>query len=357
MPPSSKTSWAQLRVGILAAAALLILFVLVFYITSNKSLFAREERIVTYFDVATGIAKGSPVRLNGLTIGNVSSVGFSGEGTRGRFIRVEMNIASQYLPLIPTDSRASVGSENLLGSRLIDIFKGNAPTAIAPGGELPADTTTELEDLLNQGRTTLGAAELILRRLEGIVAQVELGKGSIGRLLHDEQLYNRLNAIAGEVQKTAHAINDSGGTIGKLIYDDKLYRDLDSLLVRFDAIAASVQAGEGTAGKLMKDPALYDETRQTIASLRKTIDNLNQGKGTAGKLLTDEKLHAELSATVASLNTLLDNLNQGKGSMGQLLVNDQLYENLNGVSMELTGLLKDFRSDPKKFLRIKLGLF
>lgn len=357
MPPSSKTSWAQLRVGILAAAALLILFVLVFYITSSRSLFAREERIVTYFDVATGIAKGSPVRLNGLTIGNVSSVGFSGEGTRGRFIRVEMKIASQYLPLIPTDSRASVGSENLLGSRLIDIFKGSAPTSIAPGGELPADTTTELEDLLNQGRTTLGAAELILRRLEGIVAQVELGKGSIGRLLHDEQLYNRLNAIAGEVQKTAHAINDSGGTIGKLIYDDKLYRDLDSLLVRFDAIAASVQAGEGTAGKLMKDPALYDETRQTIASLRKTIDNLNQGKGTAGKLLTDEKLHAELSATVASLNTLLDNLNQGKGSMGQLLVNDQLYENLNGVSMELTGLLKDFRSDPKKFLRIKLGLF
>jgi phospholipid/cholesterol/gamma-HCH transport system substrate-binding protein len=357
MASPSKKSWAQLRVGILAAVALLILFVLVFYMTSNNSLFAKEERVITFFDVATGIAKGSPVRLNGLTIGNVSSVGFSGEAARGRFIRIEMNIASQYLPLIPTDSRVSVGSENLLGSRLIDISKGSAATAVAPGGELTADTTTELEDLLQQGRTTLGAAELILRRLEGIVAQVELGKGSIGRLLKDEELYNRLNAIAGEVQKTTQAVNDSGGTIGKLIYDDKLYRDLDNLLVRFDAIAESVQKGEGTAGKLMKDPALYDETRQTIASLRTTIDNLNSGKGTAGKLLTDEKLHAELTAAIGSLNALLANLNQGKGTMGQLLVNDQLYENLNGVSMEMTGLLKDFRADPKKFLRIKLGLF
>jgi phospholipid/cholesterol/gamma-HCH transport system substrate-binding protein len=357
MPPPSKTSWAQLRVGILAVAALLLLFVLVFYITSSRSLFAKEERIVAYFDVATGIAKGSPVRLNGLNIGNVSSVGFSGEAARGRFIRVEMTVAAQYLPLIPADSRVSVGSENLLGSRLIDIVKGNAPAPVAPGGELAADTTTELEDLLQQGRTTLGAAELILRRLEAIVSQVELGKGSIGRLLKDDELYNRLNAIAGEVQKSAHAINSSGGTIGKLIYDDKLYQDLDKLLVRFDAIAASVQAGEGTAGKLMKDPALYEETRRTIASLRTTIDNLNAGKGTAGKLLTDEKLHTELTAAVASLNALLNNLNQGKGTMGQLLVNEQLYENLNGVSMELTGLLKDFRADPKKFLRIKLGLF
>jgi phospholipid/cholesterol/gamma-HCH transport system substrate-binding protein len=341
----------------MAAAAMFILFVLVFYMTSNKSLFAREEKVISFFDVAPGIAKGSPVRLNGLTIGNVSSVGFSGDARPGRFIRVEMNIASQYLRLIPTDSKVSVGSENLLGSRLIDIAKGGLPETVAPGGELTADTTTELDDLLQQGRTTLGAAELILRRLEGIVGQVELGQGSIGRLLKDDELYDRLNAIAGEVQKTAQAVNNSGGTIGKLIYDNKLYDDLDSLLTKFDAIAASVQAGEGTAGKLMKDPALYDEARQTIAGLRKTIDNLNSGQGTAGKLLTDEKLHAELTKSMAGLNALLDNLNQGKGTMGQLLVNEQLYENLNGASMEMTGLLKDFRADPKKFLRIKLGLF
>lgn len=357
MAAASKIGWAQLRVGILAAVALLLLFILVFYITSNKSLFAKEQQVVTFLDSAPGIAKGAPVRLNGLTVGNVAAVGFSGEGKPGRFIRIELNVDERYLRLIPKDSKISVGAENLLGSRLIDISKGSSPESVTAGGELAADTTTELEDLLNQGRTTLGAAELILRRLEAIVAQVELGKGSIGRLLKDDELYNRLNSIAGEVQKTTVAINNGQGTIGHLIYDDKLYTDIRSTLARVDSITAGIEKGEGTAGKLLKDPALYDETRRTISALRITVDNLNSGKGTAGKLLTDDQLHTQLRSSLTSLNTLLDNLNQGKGTMGQLLVNEQLYENLNGVSLELTGLLKDFRADPKKFLRIKLGLF
>jgi phospholipid/cholesterol/gamma-HCH transport system substrate-binding protein len=54
---------------------------------------------------------------------------------------------------------------------------------------------------------------------------------------------------------------------------------------------------------------------------------------------------------------LIDKMNSGQGTVGQLLVNPQLYDNLNGTSRELTGLLKDFRANPKKFLRIKLSIF
>ena len=77
----------------------------------------------------------------------------------------------------------------------------------------------------------------------------------------------------------------------------------------------------------------------------------------AGKLLKDEEMHNRLNASIQKVNLLLDNLNAGKGTMGQLLVNQQLYENLNGATYELQGLMKDFRANPKKFLRIKLGLF
>ncbi len=357
MASPSNPSWSKLRVGLLAATALVLLFTLIFYVTSSKNLFADEKRLLTYMDSAPGIAKGAPVRLNGLTIGNVESVGFSGDGKPGRFIKIEMKVDSDYLPLIPKDSKVSVGAENLLGSRLIDITKGGASQPVSPDGELAADASTEIEDLMRQGKTTLGAAQLILQRLEAIVAQVELGKGSIGRLLKDDELYDRLNLIAGEVAKTTTAINNGRGTMGKLIYDEDLYADVRRTLARVDAIAESVQSGQGTAGKLLKDPALYDETRSTIAGMRKVIDDLNAGQGTAGKLLKDDKLHAQLSESLNNLSVLLDNLNQGKGTMGQLLVNQQLYENLNGVTVEMNGLLKDFRANPKKFLRIKLGLF
>lgn len=357
MPTPSKLSWSQLRVGVMAAVALILLGVLVFYITSSRGFFTREHKIYSYLAAAPSIAKGAPVRLNGLAVGNVSKVDFSGESRPGRFIRVEMNIYDRFLRLIPADSTVSVGSENLLGSRLIDITKGSSSEIVKTGGELPSDSTTEVEDLMKQGKTTLAAAELILKRVEAIVAQVELGRGSIGRILKDEELYNRINSIAGEGEKMVRAINSGKGTMGRLIYDEQLYQNLHTTLTRVDSLIEGIQRGEGTAGKLLKDPALYDDTRKTVNELRTLVADLNAGKGTAGKFLKDEELHNRLNATIQKVNVLIDNLNAGKGTMGQLLVNQQLYENLNGATYELQGLMKDFRANPKKFLRIKLGLF
>ena len=84
---------------------------------------------------------------------------------------------------------------------------------------------------------------------------------------------------------------------------------------------------------------------------------LNQGKGTAGKLLNSDDLHDQLLTTMGRLDTLLDKINNGQGTIGQLLVNPSLYQNLDGTTREVHGLLKDFRANPKKFLRIKLSIF
>jgi phospholipid/cholesterol/gamma-HCH transport system substrate-binding protein len=90
---------------------------------------------------------------------------------------------------------------------------------------------------------------------------------------------------------------------------------------------------------------------------KKILDDLSAGKGTAGKLLKDEELYRRMNDLVAGLNSSLDKLNAGQGTLGQLMVNAQLYESLNGVTRETQGLIKDIHANPKKFLRIKLGLF
>ena len=61
--------------------------------------------------------------------------------------------------------------------------------------------------------------------------------------------------------------------------------------------------------------------------------------------------------TINKLNVMMDKVNSGQGTLGQLLVNQQLYDNLSGVTKEMHGLMKDFRTNPKKFLRIELKLF
>ena len=90
-------------------------------------------------------------------------------------------------------------------------------------------------------------------RADNLLAGVEQGKGNIGKLLKDEEFYDRLTAIETEGQKLLTDIRTSDGTLGKLIHDPSLYNDVDAPLKRIDAILAGMQAGQGTAGKLLND--------------------------------------------------------------------------------------------------------
>ena len=97
--------------------------------------------------------------------------------------------------------------------------------------------------------------------------------------------------------------------------------------------------------------------KQTIAGVHKLVDDLNAGKGTAGQLLKSDDLSNQLKDTIAKIDSVIDKVNSGQGTIGQLLVNQQLYDNLNGATREMHLLMKDFRANPKKFLRIKLAIF
>jgi phospholipid/cholesterol/gamma-HCH transport system substrate-binding protein len=341
----------------MAAGALIILGALVFVLTGTKKIWTKNELLYTYMDNSSALASGSPVRLNGILVGEVNKVELSGESLPRRIIRVEMEIEREMLGQIPVDSIAAITAENVLGAKFINIRKGQSNVAVKPGAEIQSLDTRELEEVVQQGFTLLASLQGILKRIDAIVNLVEVGKGSIGKLLVDEELYNRLLAIVSEGQKITHAMSTPTGTIGRLLYDDAMYNDVRGSLGRVDSLLGELQQGRGTAGRLLKDEALYDELKSTVAELRKTVENLNAGKGTAGKLLTDEALYKQLQASLLKVDTVIDKINSGQGTIGQLLVNPQLYDTLNGATGELQQLIKDIRANPKKFLRIKLALF
>lgn len=357
MPSAKKVSWAQLKVGIMAIAAMMILGALIFYLTGSKKFFSNPAILYTYMDDSAALAKGSPVRLNGFLIGNVRSVELSGSTKPQRIVRVEMAVDPDKLRVIPVDSLAAISAENVLGTKFINIRMGRSPMVVKIGSELPSLDTREFDEVVASGYNVMVSAQALLKRIDTIVSQVESGKGSIGKFLVDDEFYTRLTATIAETQKVAEAVGSGRGTIGRLLYDERLYEELRSSIARIDSLLLDVQEGRGTAGKLIRDPALYDDARKSVAEMRHILEDVNAGKGTAGKLLKDEHLHRQFASTLAKLDTTLEKLNSGQGTLGQLLVNPQLYESLNGATQEMSAFMKDFRANPKKFLRIKLGLF
>ena len=357
MPIETRARWAQLRVGIMTIIALSILGVLIFLMTGSKGLFKSKATLYTYFSSSSAIADGSPVRLNGIYVGKVAKVALSGSNVPGREVRLDLEVAEEFLPAIPIDSLVEPSTENLLSTKYINITKGKSPTHVKPGDELPSINSTEIGDLLKRSAPMFDTMQALLNRVDSILGQVEQGKGNLGLLLHDDRLYNKALAIADDAQKLMKTVNSPNGTFAKVFTDDALYNDVRGTIARLNTIVDGIEHGEGTAGKLLKDPALYDDLRKTIADVRLLIGDINNGKGTVGKLLKSDELHDQLKASMTRIDTILDKLNSGQGTLGQLLVNPGMYETLDSTMREVHGLMKDFRSNPKKFLRIKLAIF
>jgi phospholipid/cholesterol/gamma-HCH transport system substrate-binding protein len=357
MPTKEKVRWARLRVGAMAAVALIILGVLIFLLTGSANPFAAKSVVYTYLADSAALAEGSPVRLNGIVVGKVTKIALSGSKDPDRVVRMDLEIQDRYLPEIPVDSVAAIGAENVLGTKYINITKGQSSQTIKRGGTIPSKNISDINDFLQQGSNLLVQLQGILRRVDAIVGTVEAGKGSIGKLLVDEELYGHLNGMVTEGERLVAALNSQKGTIGKLINSDELYADVRRTMARMDNLVAGIEQGQGAAGKFLKDPALYDESRATVTEMRRLVADLNAGKGTAGQLLKSDQLANQIRGTIDRMDTLLDKINSGQGTIGQLLANPSLYNNLDGATRELNGLMKDFRANPKKFLRVKLSLF
>jgi phospholipid/cholesterol/gamma-HCH transport system substrate-binding protein len=364
MPIQTKAKWARLRVGILAIAAMVILTTLIFLITGHINIFESNAVIFTYMSDAAALAVGAPVNLNGIPVGKVKAITLSGSKEPRRIVKIEMEMPEHTLKSIPLDSLASISAANVLGTKYINIKEGKSETVARSGQEIPSLNTAEFDDVVQQGyavltslQGTVERVDKIVARIDNVVGIVESGKGSIGKLLVDETLYNHILGIVDQARLLADALNTDKGTLGKLIYSPELYNGFRTTLGRLDNLMQGLQEGKGTAGLFLRDRAMYDELNKTVADFHKIVEDINAGKGTAGKLLKSDELHKQVQDSLSKIDLMIDKVNSGQGTIGQLLVNQQLYDNLNGATREMHLLMKDFRANPKKFLRIKLGLF
>jgi phospholipid/cholesterol/gamma-HCH transport system substrate-binding protein len=311
----------------------------------------------TFMSDASGLQDGTPVRLNGITVGYLDRLRLTNSSDPHRVVEFEMQIQEKYLNEIPTDSVAGIAASNLVGDKFINITKGQLADRVRPGDELRSMQTQDIPELMAGMANLLTSFQVIVKRVDTMLVGVEQGKGTLGKFLNDPSLYNQTVGIAAEAQQLLTDARKGGGTLSKLLYDPSLYNDLQSPIKRVNAILGELQSGKGTAGKLMRDGALYDEATGIGKQIRDLLADLQAGKGTAGKLIEDDQISRRLTALIDKLNGTIDRINSGQGTAGQFLENPQLYEAVTGATREFQGLAKDIRTNPKKFLRIKLALF
>src|SRR6266481_4212284 len=126
MPEAKKVSWAQLRIGVMAAVAMAILGVLIFLLTGSGDIFTSYGTLYTYMEASAAMATSTPVRLNGILIGKIEKIEFSGLKEKGKIVRIKLAVKKNMLGQIPEDSVVGVDAANLLGEKFLNITKGKS---------------------------------------------------------------------------------------------------------------------------------------------------------------------------------------------------------------------------------------
>ena len=357
MPSQQQIKWSQLRVGITVLVASVTLAVLIFFMSGTVSPFSHKIIIKAYFENAAGLVKGAPVSLSGVNIGNVDRIGIV-PGKPLTPVEVDMKVGTHYIRDLHKDSKATLATQGVLGATFVDIDSSHATGPQAQDGDvLPTTETPALQDVMKATQGTIQKLNALLDQASDIVADIQNGEGSVGKLLEDPQLYNRMNSTVAELQKVTEQISGGKGSIGKLIYSDDMYNKIDDTVTRLNKLVGEIDSGQGSIGKFIKDPTLYNNANQTIAKANQLMTDINAGHGVLGKLAKDEEYAKKLDRITTNLETISNQLAAGQGSAGRLLRDPSLYNNANDVMAESRNLIKAIRQNPKKYLTIHLKIF
>ena len=361
MAHRKQLTWTELRVGIFVLVGLFVLGSGIFYVTA-PGILGPKYNLKTFLPEVSGLSNGAPVRLDGVEVGNVESIRLvprtPGKALeKNKNIEVNMRVDRKYQNDILTDSAASLVTEGLLGNRYVNITRGFTGAPLKEGQELPGAEEKAMKEVVQRSAELLGNLSALSDNVQELIDGVRQGKGSLGKLLTDEQVYNHLNSILAKGDVIVTNVQAGQGTIGKLVTSDEMYTKVDKGLDNVNVILADVRAQKGTIGKLMYDPTLYDQAKQAITNGNAMISDVREGKGTLGKLATDDTLYNKLRDTSTNLATASAKLNDNANTAGKLFSDPKLYDNLTGVTGDMRLLIGDFRKNPKKFLHIKLSLF
>jgi len=361
MPSQQEVRWSQLKIGVIVLVATIILITLLFLMTSSAGLgiLSHKLTITTYFENSAGLKPGAPVNLQGVTIGTVKTVTVIAAPDRKLTpVQVVMKLNEKYSDDLKRDSKASLTTIGVLGDTVVDI---NSQFAVGPplrdGDELKTLETPSLTDVVKASQGTIESLNVILAKMNTIVDNMQSGKGSIGQLINNPDLYNKLSGTVDELHKLTVNLNNGKGSIGKLINDDAFYNKLNDTVAKFDNIATDLDKGNGSAGKLLKDPSLFDNLNATLKHANSLMADADAGKGGLGLLMKDPKFRTQLNDTFTQVNHLVTGINEGKGTLGKLATDDSLHTNMNSLLTNSNDLVSAIRKDPKKYLTIHLKIF
>ncbi len=285
-------------VGFFVFLGLAFLIIGILMIGDLHKTFEKKINIVCYFDDVAGLQKGNNVWLSGVKIGTVSELNFYGNSK----VKVQFQIYEKTKPYIRKNSKVKLGSDGLIGNRILVIYGGNEESNIIEEGDtLAVEKTFSSEDMLNtlqKNNENILAITDNFKTLSGNLLKTE---GTVGKLLNENSVYDNINSATKSLQQASEKAQQLAQSLyqfsSNLNKEGTLVNDLTTDTVVFNSLKTTITQLQ----------QISDSASVFLSSVKNEASNPNS---TLGILMSDNETGASLKTTIKNLESSSQKLDE-----------------------------------------------
>jgi len=320
----------EMTVGFLMLLGIVLLGVCTILV-QGRAIFSKSQDLMVTFDNTYGLKRGELVMLKGMRIGQVDEQIYKDGQIH---VTLQLNTPIKLYEGFKIEIRSS----SALGGHVVAIDPGQimadeVDTSGVLSGIATQDPLSALTDLIEENSQSIRE---ITVALTDVATHIRTGEGTLGKLIYNEEAYDKAISIMDDVKEISSKLVDGEGTIGKLLQEEGIYEDARETFENIQTASEKMNTGDGTIAKLLNDQDLYQD-------LKALIQNLTSGESTLGKLLNDDTLYSDVAVIAANVREITEDVKAGQGSLGKLLTDEELYNVARDAIKEAGNAVEDFR--------------
>jgi phospholipid/cholesterol/gamma-HCH transport system substrate-binding protein len=231
MKKKSGFTW---KLGMFVLAGLALFVFTVYFVGKQKNLFGSTFHLKAKFKSVSGLKEGNNVRFSGINVGTVNDI----ELITDTSVMVDLVIRKSIQQFIKTDARASIGSDGLMGDKVLTISPGNVNnTTVKDNDMIASKNAIEMDDVMMSVKTSVDNAAIITSQLAQFSSKMNNGNGALAKLISDEEFSGSLKSTLTNLQsstddfaKFTAKMNSGKGALSKLMSDEEFGNTLDSTM-------------------------------------------------------------------------------------------------------------------------------
>ena len=269
----------KIKVGLFIVAGFVMFVVAIFVLCGKDNLFTPTFNLKSEFESVAGLKSGSSVRLNGIVVGKVDGVDIE----TSQKVLVSMTLEQSIQKFVKKDSKVTIGSDGLVGNKVIDITPGTPGAPEIMDGEMLASIKpVEVSDIMNSLKESGDNAADVTKDLAEITGKVNSGQGTLGQLVNNDTLYRSIDTTFRSFANYSGQLNIVFGKITNTV--DNVSGDLDQLTNEINKITKDVSeivrkmnSSESIVGTLLTDTAFANNLKELMLNANMTTQNLENG--------------------------------------------------------------------------------